>query len=240
VLYDNLKTAILGRDREGQPVLPPRFGDFVLLHGYTPKFCQPYRAQTKGKVERGIGYVRQNFWVRVANEVTAGTLELARLNGRAQAWVAEVANARVHGTHGEVVSVRYQDEVGHLGSLAGRPAFDTAYHAVRQVGRDGRFSYRGQHYQAPLTQAFREIRVTERLSGELVVQARDETVLTVERVVRPGRPRPLGPAVPIGMAQTSSLPPAPVVPPRDLAVYEAVAQAAAERAPGTQAVADAA
>ena len=72
VLYDNLKTAILGRRQDGSPILPGRFLDFALYYGFTPKFCRPYRARTKGKVERAVGYVRQNFWVRVAAEVKAG------------------------------------------------------------------------------------------------------------------------------------------------------------------------
>jgi transposase len=234
LLYDNLKTAILGRDGEGTPILPERFGDFALAHGFTPTFCRPYRARTKGKVERGIGYVRQNFWVRVASEVAAGTLDLAGLNGRAQAWVTEVANVRVHGTHGEVVWARYQAEREQLGRLAGRPPYDTAYHTVRRVARDGRFSYRGVHYQVPLSQAFREVRVTERLTGELTVRDRAGTELAVSRVGRPGRPQPVRPSVASAPSRASA---APELPPRDLAIYEAVAQAAEAAAVARQAVA---
>src|SRR5439155_2053396 len=62
VLYDNLKTGILGRRPDGTPLLPGRFADFALTYGFTPRFCQPYRPRTKGKVERTVGYVRQNFW----------------------------------------------------------------------------------------------------------------------------------------------------------------------------------
>ena len=57
VLYDNLKTATLGRQADGTPIFQSRFLDFALYYGFTPKLCQPYRPQTKGKVERGIRYV---------------------------------------------------------------------------------------------------------------------------------------------------------------------------------------
>jgi transposase len=47
LLYDNLKTGILGRRPDGTPIFPGRFLDFALAHGFTPKFCRPYRARTK-------------------------------------------------------------------------------------------------------------------------------------------------------------------------------------------------
>jgi transposase len=47
ILYDNLKTAILGRRPDGSPVFPGRFLDFALYAGFTPRFCRPYRARTK-------------------------------------------------------------------------------------------------------------------------------------------------------------------------------------------------
>ncbi len=31
--------------------------------GFMPRLCQPYRARTKGKVERFVGYLKGSFWV---------------------------------------------------------------------------------------------------------------------------------------------------------------------------------
>jgi len=232
ILYDNLKTAILGRRPDGSPVFPGRFLDFALYAGFTPKFCQPYRPRTKGKVERGVGYVRQNFWVRVGHEVRAGTLDLAGLNRRARAWSEQIANQRVHGTHGAVVWDRYQEEAPVLGRLAGRPAYDTAYHALRRVSRDGRVSYRGVVYQVPLRHALREVQVHERLDGAVRIHAPDGTPL-------PAAPLADAPVPPPAVRQgagpvESGAEPAllvlgheaPVVPARELAVYEEVARAA--------------
>lgn len=171
-LYDNLKTGILGRRGDGSAILPPRFAEFALYYGFTPRFCRPYRARTKGKIERGVGYVRQNFWVRVAAEVEAKRLYLPGLNLRAKAWTEGVANVRVHGTHGEVVSKRYAEEEPRLRKLDGRPRFDTDYHSLRQVGRDGRLSYRGQLYQVPLKHAFGQVEVAENLDGRVTIRAK--------------------------------------------------------------------
>lgn len=186
LLYDNLKTAILDRRSDGSPVLPARFLDFALYYGFSPRFCAPYRARTKGKVERTVAYVRGNFWVRVAQEIKSAALELGDLNQRAREWVEQVANARVHGTHGEVVAERYRLEEAALGQVYGRPAYDTSYRCSRRVGRDGRFSYGGRLYQLSLSHAFGQVEVAESLDGTLSVQAEDGTRLGVRAVTEAG------------------------------------------------------
>jgi transposase len=230
VLYDNLKTGILGRGADGTPILPGRFLDFALYYDFRPRYCQPYRARTKGKVERGIGYVRQNFWVRVAEEVRAGQLELAGLNARAREWAATVANRRVHGTHGEVVAVRYAVEEPRLAKLTGRPLYDTAYHSVRRVGRDGRFAYRGHLYQLPLRHALSAVDVAEALDGQVSVRVPDGEPLRPRLVetaalVEAGRARTEPPAQRAAARGLRVLPAPVVVETRDLAVYEEVAHA---------------
>lgn len=62
VLHDNLKTAVLARDGAGGIHWQPRYLDFAQYYGFQPRACQPYRAQTKGKVENSIKYIRGNFW----------------------------------------------------------------------------------------------------------------------------------------------------------------------------------
>jgi transposase len=233
VLYDNLKTAILGRREDGSPIFPGRFLDFALYYGFTPKFCRPYRARTKGKVERAVGYLRQNFWVRVAAEVKAGQLTLALLNERVRAWVQGVANERLHATHGQVVRLRYAEEEGRLTKLGTRAPYDTAYHALRRVGRDGRLSYRGRLYQLGLGYALATVQVEENLEGALRFWAQDGALLRAQLVLR-GKPC-LGPepAAPRSTAQVAAggllrlLSQAlPEVQTRDLGVYEEVARAA--------------
>ena len=66
--------------------------DFALRVGFEIRLCQPYRAQTKGKVESGVKYVRRNMWpsLRFTDD--------ADLNRQALEWCDVVSNARVHGT----------------------------------------------------------------------------------------------------------------------------------------------
>lgn len=234
VLYDNLKTAILGRRSDGSPLFPGRFLDFALYYGFTPRFCAPYRARTKGKVERAIGYVRGNFWVRVGGEVARGELELSGLNERAEGWVELVANGRVHGTHGEVVRARYLEEEPHLAKTYGRPAYDTDYRCVRRVGQDGRFSYRGKLYQLALAHALSEVELAESLEGVLAVRSGEGEVLScraVQGVGEPVRPRVAKKERPgaEGERLIRLLVRDEQVETRDLAVYEEVASAACAR-----------
>ena len=61
-LYDNAKVITLGRDEEKRPIWNQRMLDFARRVGFEARLCQPYRAQTKGKVENGVKYVRRNMW----------------------------------------------------------------------------------------------------------------------------------------------------------------------------------
>ena len=61
-LYDNTKLVVLSRDSGGAPVWNRQFLDFALRLGIEVQLCRPYRAQTKGRVESGIKYVKHNFW----------------------------------------------------------------------------------------------------------------------------------------------------------------------------------
>ena len=106
VLYDNMRTVVLERDGygRGRHRFHPAFLDFARHCGFRPRLCPPYRAQTKGKVERFIRYLRQSFYVPLASRLAQEGLIVDRetANLAVKRWLREVANARVHGTTGEV------------------------------------------------------------------------------------------------------------------------------------------
>jgi transposase len=99
VLYDNMRTVVIGRDAygPGKHRLQPGFRDFAHHHGFLPRLCRPYRAQTKGKVERFIRYLRQSFWQRPSLWLVASTsgATLRRLKASASsAMPAEIRQSR--------------------------------------------------------------------------------------------------------------------------------------------------
>lgn len=107
ILYDNTKVVVLGREDDGRPHWHPRFADFAGLVGFVPRLCRPYRAQTKGRVERLVRYVRENFWP--GRQFT----DLQDLNHQVSAWCHKT-NQRVHGTTKAVPLSVLGEERQHL------------------------------------------------------------------------------------------------------------------------------
>lgn len=114
VLYDNMRTVVVGRDvyGPGQHRFQPAFRDFAHHAGFLPRLCRPYRAQTKGKVERFIRYLRDSFLVPLTTrlEQRGETLDMVSANVEVRKWLRDVANARVHGGTGHVPAERLVEE----------------------------------------------------------------------------------------------------------------------------------
>ena len=121
VLYDNAKTVVTERDAHGPGKHRFHVGlwDTAQHYGFTPRLCRPYRARTKGKVERFIGYVRHSFYVPLnATLRSAGlVLDAETANVEVLKWLRDVANVRVHGTTGEIPRERLEYERSALQPL---------------------------------------------------------------------------------------------------------------------------
>jgi len=118
LLFDQMRAVVLSDDRSGggELILNAEFLRFAAHWGFLPRSCRPYRAQTKGKVERPIRYLRDSFFYgrRFVSD--------ADLNEQATRWLDATANVRRHGTTGERPVDRFErDERAALGALAGRP-----------------------------------------------------------------------------------------------------------------------
>ena len=118
ILYDNMKTVILERDAygEGKHRFHAGFLDFARHCGFTIKVCRPYRAKTKGKVERFNGYLRRSFYVPLASRLgqSGQQLDIVTANIEVVRWLHEVAHERIHGTTGEKPADRLAAERRHL------------------------------------------------------------------------------------------------------------------------------
>ena len=117
LLFDQMKAVILDDQRAdgGRLLENPEFLRFAAHWGFRIRACRPYRAKTKGKVERPIRYVRGNFFY--GREFIGD----ADLDDQCQHWLESVANARTHRTTNAVPRVRFEtEEVLHLQSLAAR------------------------------------------------------------------------------------------------------------------------
>ena len=63
ILYDRMKTAVTGEDGNGHVVYNTSLLSLARHYGFHPRACRPYRAKTKGKVERPFSYIRQDFFL---------------------------------------------------------------------------------------------------------------------------------------------------------------------------------
>ena len=228
ILYDRMKTVWLGTDERDEIVWNPVFLDFARYWGFTPRLCRPYRAQTKGKVESGVQYVRRNFLCGLQGNEPAS---LNDLNARLRAWVWEVARQRVHGTTHELVQERWNCERPHLQPLDGRPPYPYVDDELRKVARDAYVSWQGSRYSVPWRYAGCEVWVRERHDAVEVHYGGERVAMHAAAV---GKHQVVTQAghhcgIPLGVRRPESKTLvhlrecAPVVENRSLAVYESVA-----------------
>lgn len=120
-LYDNMKTVIIQRNAYGygKHKLNPLFEDFAKHCGFKIKLCKPYRAKTKGKVERFNHYLRYSFHngLRVKLSMKNWELNIDNANSEVLKWLDNKANKRIHSTTLQQPLKLLQDEVPTLLSL---------------------------------------------------------------------------------------------------------------------------
>jgi transposase len=176
VLVDNQKSAVLKHPSGGAPYFNGRFVDLAGHYGFVPKACQPYRARTKGKDERMVGYIKGNFFVRYRSFES-----WVHLNQLGESWLAEEADPRVHGTVKEIVLERFEREKPFLKPLP-LSRFDTSYLEYRQVAWDGYIDVRGNRYSVPAALVGQPVATRIGLDGLLRVFHPDGSLATSHRL----------------------------------------------------------
>ena len=148
-----MRTVVQQRNAYGRGLHQFHPGLKDLAHHYTflPRLCRPYRAKTKGKVERAIGYIRRSFFVPLISRYRqlGQPLDLETLNLEFARWLAVTANARFHGTTGEVPSARLDQERLALQPLP--PTLLVGGPRARQDSRSFTKSFPTEPLQHPLS-----------------------------------------------------------------------------------------
>ena len=107
---------------------------FAAHHGFQPRACRPYRAKTKGRVERAVSYLRRNFYYgRVFRDVED-------LNRQAENWLTNTANLRIHATTHEIPAERLKKEASLLRSI-NTDTYTPIITVGRRISKDGYVSY---------------------------------------------------------------------------------------------------
>ncbi|HOT63076.1 MAG TPA: IS21 family transposase [Treponemataceae bacterium] len=142
ILYDNMRTAF-HPDQSGAWVPTKRLSALAVHCGFTPKRCRVRRPETKGKVERTIGYLDANFWPRLEGQ----DLSLVGLNGDVVAWLA-VVDEKPLAAFGESRNERFERERAVLTPLP-TVSFDVRADVPVVVGRESTIRYETNSYTVP-------------------------------------------------------------------------------------------
>lgn len=160
ILLDNDRGLVTRHDVQTREVtFNAKFLAFARHWGFRPRACAPCRARTKGKDERGVGYVKRN--------AVAGRSfpSFAALEAHLDEWVREIADTRVHGTTGEVPMDRFaRDETAALRPIAGIPSFQAMRELMRRVQADCAIEVDGNAYSVPWRLIGEQVRVA--VTGE--------------------------------------------------------------------------
>jgi hypothetical protein len=160
ILYDNMKTAFVC-DTEGRFHPNKRLLGFAAYYGFVPKRCQVYRPQTKGKVERSIGYLSCNFWPRVRGL----DLCLEELNEAVQGWLKEIDRKEIREL-GESRERRFEYERQYLIPLPSQPYDWREVHELI-VSRESCITFETNRYSVPPRYIGQSLTLkVDRLSGE--------------------------------------------------------------------------
>lgn len=195
ILYDRMKTAVIGEDAEGLVRYNRSLLDVARHYGFQPRACQPYRAKTKGKVERPFRYIREDFFLGRSFR------NLEDLNQQFQQWLETVANVRRHATTGRIVSEAFAEERGELRQLPQHP-YRAVLNLERRISHEGMVRVGGNLYSVPETARRRvlevqcladEIRILEAgavIARHVALEGRGQSVVDpAHRTARPAETR---------------------------------------------------
>ena len=142
IVYDNLKSVVLSR--LGKDIrFHPSMLDFAAYYGFKLKVCNPRAPQEKGKVERVIAYITNNFMQRETYH------DFKHIRSEALLWIKNTACKRKHSTTGKIpIEVFEKQEKAFLLPLA-QKAYDYARPTVIHPQKDGLFRFDANRYSVP-------------------------------------------------------------------------------------------
>lgn len=151
VRYDNMRQVVARREN-GKPVVNEGFKDFASFYNFNTEICLPYHKEAKGKVERTIRYIRENFFYARKFQ------DLDDINSQAQEWLDNTANQRFNRLYGSNVADLLESE--NLQPLP-RFQYDTRIPHLCKVNKDCLISYQGNFYSVPHSYACKVIEVQD-------------------------------------------------------------------------------
>jgi transposase len=110
VLTDRDPAFCIGQTSDGAAILAPEWVDLCRLLGVVPRACRPYRAKTKGKVERMVRELKESFLPWLTGQVLPLHPTLADYDAQARRWVEQIVLGRRHRTTKRLVGEAWAEE----------------------------------------------------------------------------------------------------------------------------------
>lgn len=142
ILYDNMKTAFI-RDSDGVWRAHKNLLSFANHYGFIPRRCRVRRPETKGKVERAIGFLRSNFWPRVKDTVW----DLDELNQAVITWLKSVDQKKLRDFN-QTRLERFETEMPYMRCLPDHH-FDYRKFEPVMVSRESYIIFETNRYSVP-------------------------------------------------------------------------------------------
>lgn len=159
LVIDNLRAAVARADWY-EPELTPKVAEFCRHYGTVILPTRPRHPEHKGKVERGVGYVKSNALKG------RSFASLSEENAHLCWWEEHVADERIHGTTRQHVGHCFRErERAALQALPAMP-FPCFEEAQRCVHRDGHVEVKQAYYEVPSEYIGRQVWV--RYDGKMV------------------------------------------------------------------------
>lgn len=173
IVYDNMKQVRISRSKWNEGFL-----DFCHHYGFIPKTHQPYRSRTKGKVERAVDYLKDNFLAGKHFD------DLADLNAQGFSWLNHTANVRVHATTGvPPIELFPQESLTALDSIK-------AYHwhepVSRKVNWESMVRFDGSRYSVPPEHAGKTVSI-EASAGVITIRSKELIIAEHKQALKPGQ-----------------------------------------------------
>ena len=153
VLTDNMKSVVRHRDFEGHPVWQKDYEPFMKTVGFQTKLCKPRHPFTKGKVERLVRFVKENFLAgRVFGNITD-------LNRAALEWCSRQNSSYHNATAGVPQELHESWCAEHLRILEMNPSLLFYLCPERRISFDGFVNYEGRRFGVPFSYRLSTARV---------------------------------------------------------------------------------
>jgi transposase len=151
ILTDRDAVFCIGQTSDGKAILAPEWVDLCQVLDVVPRACRPYRAKTKGKVERLVREVKESFLAWLGGQILPTAPTLADYDRLALQWRDEVVLPRRHRTTGTVIAAAWEAERPLLRTLPQRllqaPDAPTMPAALASGKSDQTARLAGEHVQ---------------------------------------------------------------------------------------------